>query len=386
MAAIKRYISKKSPAVFSHSISNETIISFDLGPLSTDDRVYVFSPNFNYSAESVTFAFTQFQPSYIGEKVSYVPKNYSIASSEYIEEYDEDTGEYYGYEIYTVSAGSYFSISNPSYLEYYLSESAFERDNYNIMGYDEVTYTNHTHAYCVYYADTEVKIGISYDTYTDEYGNEYETSYAYMDSGSAKIVKPSVTHSTSSYSYHASDWDEWRWHLWFDHAWFSNSTTGELFKQWQYCGQYAYLPVVADEIKLDPNSVALSNTKPVAGSSATITVNRTAYTMTYGTLTYNYQYSINNGTTWNTLGSSTNTTYSFNVPKNATTIQVRVQASDGIGITSPNYVTSSSYTVVQASDYAGVSGTVKSITPRVGVSGTVKTNVTVKKGVNGTVK
>ena len=108
--------------------------------------------------------------------------------------------------------------------------------------------------------------------------------------------------------------------------------------------------------------------------------------MTYGTLTYNYQYSINNGTTWNTLGSSTNTTYSFNVPKNATTIQVRVQASDGIGITSPNYVTSSSYTVVQASDYAGVSGTVKSITPRVGVSGTVKTNVTVKKGVNGTVK
>lgn len=141
---------------------------------------------------------------------------------------------------------------------------------------------------------------------------------------------------------------------------------------------------------LEPSSVVITTTSLEAGKSATISVTRSSSTgsnaSTYGfPITYKYQYSTNGGTSWTDIVSSAATTYNFTVPSNATSIMVRVIPSDSLGTGSA--VTSTNYTVQKPpSNYAGVSGTVKTVVPKVCVGGAIKTNVTVKKGVNGTVK
>ena len=141
---------------------------------------------------------------------------------------------------------------------------------------------------------------------------------------------------------------------------------------------------------LEPSSVAITTTSLQAGKSATISVTRDTSTgsnaSTYGfPITYKYQYSADGGTSWTDIASSTATSYSFTIPSGISNIMVRVIPSDRLGTGSA--VASTNYTVQKPpSNYAGVSGTVKTVVPKVCVGGTIKTNVTVKKGVNGTVK
>lgn len=134
---------------------------------------------------------------------------------------------------------------------------------------------------------------------------------------------------------------------------------------------------------IDPTAVALASSPPVAGQSATIQV--TPRSNSYGTISYLYQYSIDDGSTWTTIATSSATSYSFTVPTGAASIKVRVRAQDNLGFTSADYVTSSAYTVTQSTTYAGVSGAVRSVTDYAGVSGAVR-SVTTYKGVGGTVR
>lgn len=106
---------------------------------------------------------------------------------------------------------------------------------------------------------------------------------------------------------------------------------------------YAYSYAGSDNI--DPTSIAYSNTTPMQGDSITISV--TARSNTYGgTISYQYEYSINDGGTWVKEGSPTSSkSKTITIPSNATKFKARVRASDNYGFTSTDYVVGSSLTV-----------------------------------------
>lgn len=160
-----------------------------------------------------------------------------------------------------------------------------------------------------------------------------------------------------------------------------SSSSSETYPTDGISGSYWYTRLTSGSI--DPTAVALASSPPVAGQSATIQV--TPRSNSYGTISYLYQYSIDDGSTWTTIATSSATSYSFTVPTGAASIKVRVRAQDNLGFTSADYVTSSAYTVTQSTTYAGVSGAVRSVTDYAGVSGAVR-SVTTYKGVGGTVR
>ena len=214
----------------------------------------------------------------------------------------------------------------------------------------------------IFYAVTDVVVEGVCDQDNDT-GNM--TGWIYYKSGTLQFVKADMTST--------------------DYTYYNVNSTGAY--DWNYGGSYK------GSYSLEPSQVSLvtvANADPVAGQSATIAITRAASTgsnaSTYGfPITYKYQYSINGGSTWTDVASSTATTYKFTVPSNATSIMVRVIPSDSLGTGSA--VASTNYTVQKPpSNYAGVSGTVKTVAPKVCVGSSIKTNVTVKKGVNGTVK
>ena len=116
---------------------------------------------------------------------------------------------------------------------------------------------------------------------------------------------------------------------------------------------------------------AISLSTPYSGKNSTISVTSPYNTKAtkYGyPITYKYEYSINGGTSWTNIASSTATSYSFTVPSNATTIMVRVTPSDSLGTGSA--VTSNSYTVQKPYFiYAGKNGVNTITSARVGVGG-----------------
>lgn len=104
---------------------------------------------------------------------------------------------------------------------------------------------------------------------------------------------------------------------------------------------YAYLG--SDSI--DPSAVTYSTSSPVQGQS--ITIQAAPVSNTYGgTVYYQYQYSINNGSTWTDIDSkTTSTSKSFTIPASAAQFRARVLASDNMGFTSTTYVTGENLTV-----------------------------------------
>lgn len=108
-------------------------------------------------------------------------------------------------------------------------------------------------------------------------------------------------------------------------------------------GTYFYDYLGSDNI--DPTSVTYSASSPVQGQSITIQVSPRSNTYG-GTVSYQYQYSINNGSTWTNIDSpTTSTSKSFTIPSSATQFKARVRASDNMGFTSTDYVTGENLTV-----------------------------------------
>ena len=149
-----------------------------------------------------------------------------------------------------------------------------------------------------------------------------------------------------------------------------------------YSGSYWYVYEGADCI--DPIEVSYA-TDFKGGDSLAIYV--TPGTNVYGgTISYQYQYSIDGGVTWNTIGTSTATTYTRVVPNDAPQFQARVIASDDMGFTSTTYVAGPNVVLKKTSGYTSVSGAIKEVDVVVCVGGSIKTNVTVCKCVDGVVK
>ncbi len=104
-------------------------------------------------------------------------------------------------------------------------------------------------------------------------------------------------------------------------------------------GSYWYTYQGSDII--DPNSVTLS----LSGSNVTATVN--ARSNTYGgSISYQYQYSIDGGSSWTTAATTSSTSYNISIPSNAKSMIVRVRAQDNYGFTSSTYIYSNGISII----------------------------------------
>lgn len=103
---------------------------------------------------------------------------------------------------------------------------------------------------------------------------------------------------------------------------------------------------------IDPTAVTYSTNDLYPNEPVTITV--TPVTPTYGgTIYYQYQYSINGGSTWTNLGSrTTDTSKTMTIPEGATQFRARVTASDGWGFTSTTPVLGANLGVSQLKAFA----------------------------------
>lgn len=162
-----------------------------------------------------------------------------------------------------------------------------------------------------------------------------------------------------------------------------SSASSSAYPTNSYSGDYWYVYQGSDSI--DPTAVGYSTTSPVAGHA--ITIKATASSNTYGgTITYQYEVSLDGGTTWTAVSKTTATSVSYTIPKGTTSFAARVKASDNMGFTSTDYVTGAALTVRPSGIYAGVAGVVRNPDVKVGVGGVVKTNVTAYQGVGGVVR
>lgn len=112
-----------------------------------------------------------------------------------------------------------------------------------------------------------------------------------------------------------------------------------------YTGSYWYVKQGSDSI--DAASVSLPQ-EINGGESTTITVTPGSGKQYGGTVTYIYQYKLDNGQ-WTNLTSTTMTITQLAIPRGIEKVQVRVQAKDDIGFTSSDYTTSEEYEVSNGS-------------------------------------
>ena len=150
-----------------------------------------------------------------------------------------------------------------------------------------------------------------------------------------------------------------------------SATTSTKYPSNTYSGSYWYVYRGYDCI--DPTKVEYSTSSPKGGES--ITINVTPRTNTYGgTIYYQYQYSIDNGSTWNNSGSkTTGITKNITIPDDATQFQVRVIASDNYGFTSTTYITGTNLTVTSPGPEAYTNnGSIKKVKVYAGYGGTVR--------------
>ena len=111
----------------------------------------------------------------------------------------------------------------------------------------------------------------------------------------------------------------------------------------QLVGGYRYIYSGSDNI--DPSAVS-SPADPRGGQSTTVTVTPGSGKVYDGTVSYRYEYSVNGGTSWVLIGTTTETSQQVTIPEGAPSFQARVRAQDDLGFTSSTYVYSEQVTVI----------------------------------------
>lgn len=135
---------------------------------------------------------------------------------------------------------------------------------------------------------------------------------------------------------------------------------------------------------IDPLSVTYRENTLYKGEPVTVQVE--ARTPTYGgTISYQYQYSVDGGKTWTNAGSkTTETSLEITVPAEAKQFQARVLASDNYGFTSTTYVNGPAVGVSQLKAYGGRDGKARSVLKMYsGVNGKARTVVKSYIGIGG---
>lgn len=132
--------------------------------------------------------------------------------------------------------------------------------------------------------------------------------------------------------------------------------------------QYWYVYLGSDNI--DPTAVGYSTTSPKGGNAITIKV--TARSNTYGgTISYQYEYSLDGGSTWELLKTTTATSASYTIPKGTTQFRARVQARDNMGFTSADWVYGAQLTVTNNSAPGAPGSITVPVSPRGGGETTI---------------
>ena len=99
---------------------------------------------------------------------------------------------------------------------------------------------------------------------------------------------------------------------------------------------YYYKAIVADNI--DPTAVTIpSGINGGESTQAVVTESVSGTLHSYGTIKYQYQYQINNGS-WQDIKTSESASETFTVPSGANTIRVRVRVQDSLGYVQPDWV------------------------------------------------
>lgn len=127
---------------------------------------------------------------------------------------------------------------------------------------------------------------------------------------------------------------------------------------------------------IDPLSVTYRENTLYKGEPVSVQIE--ARTPTYGgTISYQYQYSVDGGKTWTNAGSkTTETSLEITVPAEAKQFQARVLASDNYGFTSTTYVYGPASGVSQLKAYGGRDGKARSVLKMYsGVNGKARTVV-----------
>ena len=163
----------------------------------------------------------------------------------------------------------------------------------------------------------------------------------------------------------------------------SNSSSGK-YPSNSYSGSYWYVKVGSDCI--DPTNVTFPNTNPKAGETVTITATKRSNTYG-GTISYRYEYSVDGGSTWTTIKTTTATSTTVTVPNGAEQFQARVRASDDMGFTSTTYVYSDNVEVSGGGiGYCGVEGAIREGVFHACVDGVIKTDFAILACVDGVIK
>ena len=133
-------------------------------------------------------------------------------------------------------------------------------------------------------------------------------------------------------------------------GWVSNARASA-YPNYGVSGSYYYIAETQD--KIDPTKVTIPDFISF-GDTITITVtpSEDAVASSYGSISYRYEYSTNNGGSWQLINTTTSTTQQFTVPEDATRLKVRVRSSDNIGYTSADYVESKEVTISAAGSLA----------------------------------
>ena len=134
---------------------------------------------------------------------------------------------------------------------------------------------------------------------------------------------------------------------------------------------------------IDPASVSITG-KPRAGEAVTVSVTPGSGKVYGGTVSYQYQYSVNNGSAWTDIETTAATSAAFVVPAGAKTIRFRARAMDDMGFTSADYVTTASAEVERLNLWVGAGGKARKGTELyVGVNGKARKVTAAYVGVNG---
>lgn len=130
-----------------------------------------------------------------------------------------------------------------------------------------------------------------------------------------------------------------------------SSASASAYPNYGVSGGYYYIAETQDNI--DPTKVTIPDFISF-GDTITITVtpSEDAVASSYGSISYRYEYSTNNGGSWQLINTTTSTTQQFTVPEDATRLKVRVRSSDNIGYTSADYVESKEVTISAAGSLA----------------------------------
>lgn len=133
-----------------------------------------------------------------------------------------------------------------------------------------------------------------------------------------------------------------------------SSASASAYPNYGVSGGYYYIAETQDNI--DPTKVTIPDFISF-GDTITITVtpSEDAVASSYGSISYRYEYSTNDGGSWQLINTTTSTTQQFTVPEDATRLKVRVRSSDNIGYTSADYVESELVAVTPRGDL-GISG------------------------------